>query len=469
MVQIVQSLKIHNTLSGKKEEFEPLDKNHVKIYACGPTVYNFAHIGNARMAVVFDNFVRLLRHLYPKVTYVSNITDIDDKIIDAAKKLNVPFKDITEKYTDIYNSDMAKLGVLSPDIQPKATEYIAEMIELITDLINKDHAYEKEGHVLFHVLSYPNYGLLSNRNRDEQIAGSRVEIAPFKKDPADFVLWKPSTKDQPGWDSPWGFGRPGWHTECSAMSEKTLGLPFDIHGGGRDLTFPHHENEIAQSCCSSADMENPNSYANYWMHNGFVTIDSEKMSKSLNNILLVDDLVKDYPGEVLRLALLSSHYRQGLDWNDGILHQAKKLLDKIYRVLRDLEDTHVNENDLKNPPKKIIEALCDDLNTPKVLMELNALLGDISNKTEDEKKSIKIDLLSTGKILGVLQEDPSSWLKIGLAENKADPKVIEKLIESRNKARANKDFKLADSIRDELSSMGIEIEDTSSGTIWKSI
>jgi cysteinyl-tRNA synthetase len=253
------------------------------------------------------------------------------------------------------------------------------------------------------------------------------------------------------------------------MSEKTLGLPFDIHGGGRDLTFPHHENEIAQSCCSSADMENPNSYANYWMHNGFVTIDSEKMSKSLNNILLVDDLVKDYPGEVLRLALLSSHYRQGLDWNDGILHQAKKLLDKIYRVLRDLEGIDVNEADLKTPPKNIIEALCDDLNTPKVLMELNALLGDISKKTEDEQKIIKIDLLSTGNILGVLQEDPSSWLKIGVAESKIDSKVIEKLIESRNQARANKDFKLADSIRDELSSMGIEIEDTSSGTIWKSI
>ena len=469
MVLIVQSLKIHNTLSGKKEEFNPLNPEHIKIYACGPTVYNFAHIGNARMAVVFDNLVRLLRYLYPKVTYVSNITDIDDKIIDAANTLNVPFKDITEKYADIYNTDMAKLGVLIPDIQPKATEYIPEMIELISDLINKDHAYEREGHVLFDVLSYPNYGLLSNRNRDEQIAGSRVEIAPFKKDPADFVLWKPSSKDQPGWDSPWGFGRPGWHTECSAMSQKTLGLPFDIHGGGRDLTFPHHENEIAQSCCSSADIENPNSYSNYWMHNGFVTVNSEKMSKSLNNILLVDDLIKGYSGEVLRLALLSSHYRQGLDWNDGILHQAKKLLDKMYRILRDLENIALSEADLINPPNNIIEALCDDLNTPKVLMELNTLLGDISNKTDDEKKNIKISLLSSGNILGILQEDPSSWLKIGITKNTIEPEAIDKLIESRNKARADKDFKLADSIRDQLSSMGIEIEDTSSGTIWKSI
>jgi len=468
MVKIVQSLKIHNTLSGKKEEFEPIDIDHVKIYACGPTVYNFAHIGNARMAVVFDNFVRLLRYLYPKVTYVSNITDIDDKIIEAANKQKVPYKDITEKYSKIYNADMAKLNVLVPDIQPKATEYISEMIELISDLIHKGHAYEKEGHVLFHVLSYSNYGLLSKRNRDEQIAGSRVEIAPFKKDPADFVLWKPSTEDQPGWDSPWGFGRPGWHTECSAMSEKTLGLPFDIHGGGRDLTFPHHENEIAQSCCSSADIENPNSYATYWMHNGFVTIDNEKMSKSLNNILLVDDLIKDYSGEVLRLTLLSSHYRQGLDWNDRILHQSKKLLNKMYRALKELEHIKVNIDEIESPPQNILEALCDDLNTPKVLMELNGLLGNLEDKTQSEKKSIKIDLLSSGNILGILQEDPNSWLKIGQAQDEVDSETIEKLIESRNKARANKDFEMADSIRDELGSMGIEIEDTSTGTIWKS-
>ena len=259
MGQIVQSLKIFNTLSGNKEDFHPIDPSHVKIYACGPTVYNYAHIGNARMAVVFDTLVRVVRYLYPKVTYVSNITDIDDKIIEAASDLNVPIKEITEKYTNIYNEDMSKLLVMIPDIQPKATEYIPEMINLITDLILKEHAYEKEGHVLFHVPSYSNYGMLSNRNREEQIAGSRVDVAPFKKDPADFVLWKPSNDNQPGWDSPWGYGRPGWHTECSAMSEKTLGLPFDIHGGGRDLTFPHHENEIAQSCCSSADIDNPKS------------------------------------------------------------------------------------------------------------------------------------------------------------------------------------------------------------------
>jgi len=468
MVQIVQYLKIHNTLSRQKEEFKPLDSEHIKIYACGPTVYNYAHIGNARMAVVFDSLVRLLRFLYPKVTYVSNITDIDDKIIDAANKLNVPFKDITEKYADIYNQDMAKLGVHIPDVQPKATEYIPEMIDLINDLIDKDHAYEKEGHVLFHVLSYPNYGLLSNRNRDEQIAGSRVEIAPFKKDPADFVLWKPSSDTQPGWDSPWGFGRPGWHTECSAMSEKTLGLPFDIHGGGRDLTFPHHENEIAQSCCSSADIDNPNSYANYWMHNGFVTVNSEKMSKSLNNVLLVDDLIKNYDGEVLRLALLSSHYRQGLDWNEGILHQAKKLLDKMYRLLRELQDIEVSDDEIAKPPENILDALCDDLNTPKVLMELNSFLGDITSKDLEEKKITKINLLSSGNFLGLLQEDPNIWLKIGVSEDQVDAMQIEVLIESRNKAREDKNFALADSIRVELSALGIEIEDTADGTVWKS-
>ncbi len=468
MVQIVQYLKIHNTLSRQKEEFKPLDSEHIKIYACGPTVYNYAHIGNARMAVVFDSLVRLLRFLYPKVTYVSNITDIDDKIIDAANKLNVPFKHITEKYADIYNQDMAKLGVHIPDVQPKATEYIPEMIDLINDLIDKDHAYEKEGHVLFHVLSYPNYGLLSNRNRDEQIAGSRVEIAPFKKDPADFVLWKPSSDTQPGWDSPWGFGRPGWHTECSAMSEKTLGLPFDIHGGGRDLTFPHHENEIAQSCCSSADIDNPNSYANYWMHNGFVTVNSEKMSKSLNNVLLVDDLIKNYDGEVLRLALLSSHYRQGLDWNEGILHQAKKLLDKMYRLLRELQDIEVSDDEIAKPPENILDALCDDLNTPKVLMELNSFLGDITSKDLEEKKITKINLLSSGNLLGLLQEDPNIWLKIGVSEDQVDAMQIEVLIESRNKAREDKNFALADSIRVELSALGIEIEDTADGTVWKS-
>ena len=401
------SFKIFNSLNGQKEEFNPCNPEHIKIYACGPTVYNYAHIGNARMAVVFDTFVRTLRIFYPKVTYVSNITDIDDKIIEAAHEQKVEISSITEKYTKIYNDDMAELNVLMPDIQPKATEYIPEMIELIEDLISKDFAYEKEGHVLFHVPNYDNYGKLSKRNRDEQIAGSRVEIAPFKKDPADFVLWKPSDKSQPGWDSPWGVGRPGWHTECSAMSKKTLGLPFDIHGGGRDLIFPHHENEIAQSCCSSANIEDPTSYAKYWMHNGFVTIDGQKMSKSLGNIILVNELTESHHGEVIRLALLSSHYRQGLDWNEKIIHQASILLDKLYEIkfLLNGENTEYSSETNLEP----IAYLADDLNTPGLIAELHKLVKDF-NTSNSNKSEIKIHLNLISQALGILQDD--SYKKI---------------------------------------------------------
>ena len=459
----MQPIKIFNTLSGKKEEFSPLDPNHIKIYACGPTVYNYAHIGNARMAVVFDTLVRVLRYKYPKVTYVSNITDIDDKIIDAANEQQVPIKEITEKYTSIYNDDMSQLAVNIPDIQPKATEYISEMIDLIENLINKDHAYEKEGHVLFHVPSYDNYGMLSNRNRDEQIAGSRVEIAPFKKDPADFVLWKPSSGSQPGWDSPWGFGRPGWHTECSAMSEKTLGLPFDIHGGGRDLTFPHHENEIAQSCCSTANISKPNSYANYWMHNGFVTINGEKMSKSLGNIILVKDLANEYHGEVIRLALMSSHYRQGLDWNEKIIHQSKKLLDKLYKILLDLklEDLVDIQND------SLIDPLMDDLNTPGFIANVNVLVKSYLSASKEKKGILKSKLVLLGNLLGILQEDPYSWFKSDKLDKDINEEEIEALIVERNEAKMNKDFEKADVIRAELMSKGIELMDSSSGTSWK--
>ena len=459
----MQPINIFNTLSGKKEEFSPLDPNHIKIYACGPTVYNYAHIGNARMAVVFDTLVRVLRYKYPKVTYVSNITDIDDKIIDAANEQQVPIKEITEKYTNIYNDDMSQLAVNIPDIQPKATEYISEMIDLIENLINKDHAYEKEGHVLFHVPSYDNYGMLSNRNRDEQIAGSRVEIAPFKKDPADFVLWKPSSGSQPGWDSPWGFGRPGWHTECSAMSEKTLGLPFDIHGGGRDLTFPHHENEIAQSCCSTADISKPNSYANYWMHNGFVTINGEKMSKSLGNIILVKDLANEYHGEVIRLALMSSHYRQGLDWNEKIIHQSKKLLDKLYKILLDLklEDLVEIQND------GWIDPLMDDLNTPGFIANVNVLVKSYLSASKEKKGILKSKLVLLGNLLGILQEDPYSWFESDKLDKNINEEEIEALIVERNEAKMNKDFEKADFIRAELMSKGIELMDSSSGTSWK--
>ena len=397
---------LYNSLSGKKEEFLPIDESNIRMYVCGPTVYNYVHIGNARPAVVFDTLVRVLRANYKKVTYVSNITDIDDKIIDAAASQKVPISEITQKYTDIYNQNMEILGVHAPDIQPKATEYLPEMIELIAELIEKGFAYEKDGHVLFHVLAYEKYGALSKRNRDEQIAGSRVEIAPYKKDPADFILWKPSTSEQPGWDSPWGFGRPGWHTECSAMTEKNLGLPFDIHGGGRDLIFPHHENEIAQSCCASGDVNNPQSFSKYWIHNGFVTVEGEKMSKSIGNVILVKDLINQYDGEVIRLALLSSHYRQSFDWNAKIIHQAQVLLDKLYRVLLDLSDEiveiKVNE--------ELLNLLNDDLNTPGAITFLNKKLKEYMAGVIN-KKDFKQILLFASKVLGIFNTNPEDWFR----------------------------------------------------------
>ena len=453
----MKTLQIFNTLSGKKEVFEPIDNNHIKIYACGPTVYNYAHIGNARMAVVFDTFVRTLRTVYPKITYVSNITDIDDKIIEAAKESNTEITAITDKFTKIYNDDMAMLNVIKPDVQPKATEYIPEMIELIINLIDKGFAYEEKGHVLFHVPTYSNYGKLSKRNRDEQIAGSRIEVAPYKKDPSDFVLWKPSTSDQPGWESPWGFGRPGWHTECSAMSEKTLGLPFDIHGGGRDLIFPHHENEIAQSCCSTANEHEPDSYAKYWMHNGFVTINGEKMSKSLGNIILVKDLIKDHHGEVIRLALLSSHYRQGLDWNDKIIHQAKKLVSKIYQILDDLKDINIKNVTLDNSSISII---FDDFNTPGLIAELNKIAKKYSSDDKDNKQIIKSKLTLIGSVLGLFQDKAFNEISVDVKSK------IDDLINKRDLAKKEKNFDLADDIRNELNEMGIEIKDTNDGTSW---
>ena len=448
---------LFNTLSGKKEILKPSDPKHVKVYACGPTVYNYAHIGNARMAVVFDTFVRTLRFIFPKVTYVSNITDIDDKIIEAAVEQNVEISVITKKFTKIYNEDMAKLNVLEPDVQPKATEYIPEMIDLIKELIEKDFAYEKDGHVLFHVPNYENYGKLSNRIKDEQIAGSRVDVADFKKDPADFVLWKPSTDEQPGWDSPWGTGRPGWHTECSAMSEKTLGLPLDVHGGGRDLIFPHHENEIAQSCCTAAENSNPESYAKYWMHNGFVTVDGEKMSKSLGNIILVNELTQKYHGEVIRLALLSTHYRQALDWNDNVIYQAKKLLDKLYSLLNELNEV----KEIKEPENDLIEILLDDLNTPGLLANINKLIKNAGSLEEGDKPYLKSNLLLIGKVMGILEDQSYNQIS-GEFKDKVDS-----LIEDRSDAKKKRDFELADKIRSELIELGIEINDSPEGTTWK--
>ena len=456
------SLQLQNTLSGKKEFFKPVNESHVRVYACGPTVYNFAHIGNARMAVVNDLLIRVLKTQFKKVTYVSNITDIDDKIIDAAKETGEDISEITIKYTDIYNKDMGALGVNLPDIQPKATDHINGMIELIKKLIGNDNAYEKNGHVLFHVPSFEKYGILSKRNRDEQIAGSRVEVAPFKKDPADFVLWKPSPSPLPGWESPWGYGRPGWHLECSVMSEKTLGLPFDIHSGGIDLVFPHHENEIAQTCCMSKNKD-PKDFAPYWLHNGFVNIEGEKMSKSIGNIRLVHELNKKYKGEVLRLTLLSAHYKQPLNWNEEIIEQNSKMLDRLYRVVMDLSDIKFEQG---LPSKNIMDSFLDDLNTPKVIANINEEVNKLSSASNDEKVKIKSNLLSTGKILGILENDPKEWLGYS-QQNIENSEEIERLINERNEARRNKNFNLADTIRDKLKEKGIEIEDKDKGTVWR--
>jgi cysteinyl-tRNA synthetase len=396
----------------------------------------------------------------------------------ASKEAGVPILSITEKYTRIYNEDMATLGVALPDIQPKATEHILEMIELTSTLIEKGHAYEAEGHVLFHVPSDPHYGALSGRSRDEQVAGARVEVAPYKRDPADFVLWKPSSEDQPGWDSPWGFGRPGWHIECSAMAQKHLGLPFDIHGGGADLKFPHHENEIAQSCCAHGTNDDVTSFAKYWLHNGFVTVEGEKMSKSLGNFLLVHDTIKKYPGEVIRLTLLSAHYRQPLDWSEQVLHQNQVLLDKLYKKLESLQNSchpvegwdpsvAQKDSDLRrngNIPQTILDALYDDLNTPLVIAELNKLLK------QDNSAELKNTLHAVGNLLGILQHDPDDWFA-GDEDGFTDDEVanIEQLIAQRMEAKDNKDYALSDKIRDDLLAMGVTIKDTRDGTTWKKV
>ena len=458
-------LKLYNTLNNKKEKFVPVNSDHIRMYTCGPTVYNYAHIGNARPAVVSDLLVRLLRILYPKVTYVSNITDIDDKIINAANETGQSIKDITKKFEAIYNDDMSALLVNPPDIQPRATDYISDMITLVKKMIEKGCAYEADGHVLYDVSSYPSYGALSGRDLEDQIAGSRVEVASFKKNAGDFVLWKPSTDEQPGWNSPWGFGRPGWHLECSTMSEKNLELPFDIHGGGLDLIFPHHENEIAQSCGAYGVDNDPQFFAKYWIHNGFLDFDGEKMSKSLGNILYVHDLIREYPGEVLRLALLSTHYRQPLNWNPSIIEQCRNVLDRLYRVLN---SSKVSVKDNVPPSSKVIESLCDDLNTSMALAEINNLANQLS-KADSEKDEIdlKSRLMSSANLLGILQQNPEEWLGYSKVDNSVDQNKIQELIDKRNIARSSKDFKLADQIRSQLNEMNIEIEDTPNGTIWK--
>lgn len=451
------SLKLYNSLSRTKETFQPIDHGHVRMYVCGPTVYDRAHIGNARPVVVFDVLYRLLKLQYPKVTYVRNITDVDDKINAASKALGVSINELTTRTTAQYHDDMNALGVLSPDYEPKATQHIPEMILLIQSLIEKGYAYESSGHVLFKVSEFKSYGHLSGRNPDELLAGARVEIAPYKQDPGDFVLWKPSGEDLPGWDSPWGRGRPGWHIECSAMSWKYLGEVFDIHGGGIDLIFPHHENEVAQSLCAHGTKK----MANFWLHNGHLTVDGSKMSKSFGNFLTVGDLLANHRGETIRLALLMTHYRQPLDWTADVLAQAKQTLDRLYAALRGYENVQP-----RGTPGKVLEALEDDLNTPLALSYVHQITGEFYKSSDEaEKKRLIEDLKSSAFVLGLLQSSPEKWLQGEKA--KISSAEIEGLIEKRNLARKERDFAEADRVRKHLLDLGVQLEDTSQGTLWR--
>jgi len=452
-------LFLHNTLTGNKTQFKPLDPKKVTMYLCGPTVYNYAHIGNARPAVVFDLLARILRLRY-KLIFARNITDIDDKINAEAIKKKKNIGEITEKYIVAYNKDMNALGVQMPDIEPRATQNISEMVSMIELLITKRHAYEAEGHVLFDVQSYNGYGALSRRNIKEMIAGSRVDVAPYKRQPQDFILWKPSTSDLPGWESPWGRGRPGWHLECSAMIKKHLGETIDIHAGGQDLVFPHHENEIAQSTCVHDGSE----FSRYWLHNGFLSIDNKKMSKSFGNYSLVRDLLGYAPGEAIRLALLSAHYRQPLEWSPKKITSAKKMLDRMYGALR---ETVVSKEMIKNSdiPSSILEALCDDLNTPKAIAEIFNLVKKLNKAKNSDKEILAAKVYASGQIMGLLGSSPDQWFSRD-TESDVSEDEIKELIAQRESARIGKDFDKADSIRRKIEEKGVTLEDTSSGVRW---
>ncbi|MCC5865651.1 MAG: cysteine--tRNA ligase [Wenzhouxiangella sp.] len=454
------SIRIYNTLSREKETFVPLDPQRVTLYACGPTVYNYAHIGNARPAVIFDLLFRVLSRRFPKVIYARNITDVDDKINAAAAEQGVSIDVITRRYAAAYHDDMAALGVGRPTVEPRATDHIPAITDMIQRLIVRGHAYEAEGHVLFDVEAFPDYGQLSRRDRREMIAGARVEIAPYKKHPGDFVLWKPSSPEQPGWDSPWGRGRPGWHIECSAMSASHLGEIIDIHAGGQDLVFPHHENEIAQSRCAHGT----ETFARYWMHNGFVTVEKRKMSKSLGNTLIVHELLKQWPGEALRYLLLSAHYRQPLDWSEKALEQAQATLDRLYGLLRDRPPA---EDITAEADIAVIDALEDDLNTPTALAALNNLARELASASADEQTRLAASLRASGGSLGLLQQSPEQWFAQRQVEVELDDASIRRLLDQRQQARQARDFAAADRIRDELAAQGIVIKDGPEGSSWE--
>jgi len=445
------NLRLTNSLTRQKELFKPINSNKITMYACGPTVYDNPHVGNARSLVVFDTLFRVLKMIYGKnVSYVRNITDVDDKIIEASKKNNKSIKEITESVTKTFHKDCESLNCLKPTKEPKATEHIKKMIEMTSSLIKKGFAYENKGHVYFSVAAFKNYGKLSNKNLDELKAGNRIEVSDLKKNPMDFVLWKPSDPKDPGWESPWGRGRPGWHLECSVMSEKYLGKNFDIHGGGLDLIFPHHENEIAQSCCNNSN----DSFANYWVHNGFVTINKEKMSKSLGNIITISDAVKRYSGQVVRLALLSAHYSQPLDWNDELLQNQKNTIEKWYNLYEKTNEDNVLD---------ISDTLLDDLNTPGFIAKIHELYNSANNGDKKSKSLFN----NACRLIGLFNISKDKWESFKKLNIKVSEEHILKKITERTKAKKDGNFNLADKIRKDLLDQGIVIEDQQDKTVWK--
>ena len=441
-------IQLFNSLTRQKEPFAPLDAADVRMYVCGPTVYDYAHIGNARPIIVFDVLFRLLRHAYgaDHVRYVRNITDVDDKINARAAEEGVPIEEVTARTIRQFHEDIAALNVLPPTVEPRATQHIAAMQEIISKLIDTGCAYVAEGHVLYDVTARPDYGVLSKRSLDEMIAGARVEVAPYKKNPMDFVLWKPSQAGEPAWDSPWGPGRPGWHIECSAMSWKHLGEVFDIHGGGIDLQFPHHENEIAQSCCAfGTDM-----MARYWLHNGFLQVEGKKMSKSLGNFITINDLLADWPGEVLRLNMLRTHYRAPIDWTRKGLEESRRILEKWYRAAGDAQPAD-------EPDTGVLAALADDLHTPKAIARLHELAA----------AGRAAALKASAALMGLLPMTEEEWRAATAPEVEIDEAEIERLIAARNAARAAKNWAEADRIRDELAAQGVVLKDSAEGTTWE--
>ncbi len=454
-------MRLYNTLTRRVEPFAPLDPASPTMYLCGPTVYNYVHIGNARGPVVFGVLAAALRRRFGGLRYARNITDVDDKINAAAKEQGLPIAAITDRFAAAYREDMAALGVageFAPDMEPEATKHIARIVAMIERLVADGHAYAAEGHVLFAVASFAGYGKLSRRDPEDMLAGARVEVAPYKRDPGDFVLWKPSDETLPGWDSPWGRGRPGWHIECSAMAEAHLGDTIDIHAGGVDLQFPHHENEVAQSECAHGGKP----FARWWLHNGMLNFGGAKMAKSVGNIQRVHELVREHPPEALRYALLSAHYRQPLEWSDGLIEQSVRTLDRLYGTLRDLADIEASPV----IPDGIEAALDDDLNTPQALAEISRLAGEARKATPaTDKIALKSQLLGAGLALGLLQQDPAAWFARGASND--DDARIQALVDERNAAKKARDFARADAIRDQLAAEGVLLEDTPQGVRWK--